>query len=249
MARVLSVIVPVFNEARCIDVSLRNIVEQKSTDWQVILCDDASTDGFIDKIDSLCVSDIDVFIRQANGGKTAAVRDGLRLAKGKWVVVQDADLEYDPADLHRLLAVGQEKGRAVYGKRPSYWHWPSRWPFALGVLLVDVWLFVVYRRWVRDHATCYKMMPTELMRSLDLQSNGFEGCVEITAKLMRLGIPIHQVPISYHPRSAKDGKKLTWRYGWTALQAVWHWRNWTMPAKAKEVDREIGETANKANVQ
>ena len=110
---------------------------------------------------------------------------------------------------------------------PSLWHRPSRWVLASGVLLIDVALLMVYGRWVRDHATCYKVLPISTLRGLSLESTGFEGCVEITAKLMRANIPIYQLPITYAPRSASEGKKLTWRYGWTALMAVWRWRHWS----------------------
>ena len=98
--------------------------------------------------------------------------------------------------------------------------------FASGVLGVDMLLWYHYGGWVRDHATCYKLMPTKLLRSLDLSSSGFEGCIEITAKLMRMKIPIKQVDITYHPRSVQEGKKLTISYAREAWRAVHQFRCW-----------------------
>lgn len=232
----LSVVIPAYNEELYISSTLVRVLNAFQDGCQVIVCDDASTDLTIYNAETVIEPPFLLLKRNQNGGKTAAVLSALTEATGEFVVIQDADLEYDPADIPRLLNVAMERGGVVYGRRPSLWHRPSRWVLAGGVLLVDLWLLVVYRRWVRDHATCYKLMPTQLMRDLDLQSSGFEGCVEITAKLMRMGVSIHQVPISYQPRSAKEGKKLTWRYGWTALQAVWRWRKW-MPPPA-ETDRQ-----------
>jgi dolichol-phosphate mannosyltransferase len=223
----VTVCVPAFNEAQNVDSVLSRILERCPDSWQIIVVDDGSTDGTDKKIQNYSSDQIEAVCRPKNGGKTAAIRDGLERAKGTWFVIQDADLEYDPADIQRLLSVAQQNDGVVYGQRPSYWHKPSRWTFAAGVLLVDLCFLLVYRRWVRDHATCYKLMPTELIRQLELQSSGFEGCVEITAKLMKRGIAIDRVPISYQPRSAKEGKKLTWRYGFTALKSVWRWRNWS----------------------
>jgi glycosyltransferase involved in cell wall biosynthesis len=226
----LSIIVPVFNEAGTIRKVAQNLHQSAVATTQIVLVDDGSTDGSCEIIQQITEQITGASITSvklpSNSGKTMAVRAALNLITSPYVIVQDADLEYDPADIPRLLAVAQERGGAVFGRRRSLWHRPSRWLLAGGVLLVDVCLFVLYRRWVRDHATCYKLMPTQMLRDFDLQSTGFEGCVEITAKLMRSGVAIHQVPISYHPRSAQEGKKLTWRYGFAALQAAWRWRKW-----------------------
>jgi glycosyltransferase involved in cell wall biosynthesis len=222
----LSVIVPCFNEAGTIEMLLNRTVEASRGDWQVIVIDDGSTDGSAELIDGVKSTSIRVLHRPTNGGKSAAVRDGLALVTTPWVIVQDADLEYDPADIGRLLETAVATGDPVYGTRPSCWSRPSRWILASGVLFIDVMLWLAYGKWIRDHATCYKLVPTRMLSEFDLQSTGFEGCVEITAKLMRSGTRIRSAPISYHPRSAREGKKLTWRYGWTALVAVWRYRHW-----------------------
>ncbi len=242
----LTIIVPVFNEERHVVEIIRRLRHTSFCECEIIFIDDGSTDSTASLIE-MNVPPSGVVLRLAvNTGKTSAVRSGLAIATGKYVVVQDADLEYDPADLSRLLSVAQTKGGAVFGRRPSMWERPSRWFLASGVLLIDLCLLVVYRRWVRDHATCYKMMPTQMLRDLDLQSAGFEGCVEITAKLMRAGVTIHQLPISYRPRSAAEGKKLTWRYGWTALKSVWRWRHWVPEPETTQTWSERCERAANA---
>jgi len=172
-----------------------------------------------------------------NSGKTAAVRAGLAEASGKWVLIQDADLEYDPKDIKRLLECAGDCG-VVYGRRPGCWTMPRRWIFASGVLFIDIAIMLTYGRWLRDHATCYKPVPRRYLLQFDLASTGFEGCIEITAKLMRARIPIQQTFISYAPRSVSEGKKLTLGYGWTALAAVWKYRTWQPRVESETWARE-----------
>ncbi len=162
-----------------------------------------------------------------NIGKTAAVRAGLNVATGDWIIVQDADLEYDPRQIANLMQFAGTDRLAVYGRRPSHWNRPSRWILSSGVLFIDFAIALLYGQLVRDHATCYKLIPTQVLRDIQLESSGFEGCVEITTKLIRSGIPIVQVSIQYEPRTAAEGKKLTVAYGWTALKTAWRYRHWT----------------------
>lgn len=224
----LSVIVPVYNEQS----TLHALIETLERDLlslgnvEAFIVNDGSTDQTRAVMDQLSSSHIRCVHMEANQGKTAAVRKGLELARAEWVIIQDADLEYSPRDIGRLMEVAGGDRVAVFGKRPGCWHLPSRWAFAAGVLAIDLWLFVLYRRWVRDHATCYKLVSREMLERMDLQSTGFEGCVEITAKLMRMGVPIRQVPISYSPRPMSAGKKLKPSYFFSAMAAVWEWRNW-----------------------
>ncbi|XZE18152.1 glycosyltransferase family 2 protein [Pirellulaceae bacterium SH449] len=223
----LSVIVPAFNEERTICLLLERLMQVRQPDWQIIVVDDGSTDGTRGILqDAANRMKFEFILREQNGGKTAAVRSGLDAAVGNWVLFQDADLEYEPEDIVRLLAAAEDSASVVYGRRPSYWNKPSRWLFASGVLFIDIAFWIVYRRFVRDHATCYKLLPRQLMTSFNLQSTGFEGCVEITAKLMKSGIQIQQIPIEYHPRSSKEGKKLTAMHGPKALHTLWKWRRW-----------------------
>ncbi len=115
----------------------------------------------------------------------------------------------------------------MYGRRTGCWPKRSRCLLVGGVLGIDLAIWLVHGRFVRDHATCYKLLRRETLQRFELQSTGFEGCAGITCKLMRSGIPILQVPISYHPRTSDEGKKLTASDGWEVLKSVWRWRAWS----------------------
>ena len=225
----LTIIIPVFNEDRTIGTLIERLQRISNKDFEWIFVDDGSTDGTTNLLRTNVQDPHKLIVQRKNQGKTAAILAGLEQATGDWVIIQDADLEYDPSEIPGLLQVACKSPRwplAIYGKRPSYWWNPRRWIFAGGVLGVDMLLWVHYGGWVRDHATCYKLMPTKLLRSLDLRSSGFEGCIEITAKLMRMKVPIKQVGITYHPRSVQEGKKLTIGYAKEAWRAVHQFRNW-----------------------
>jgi len=223
----LSIIIPVYNERATI-VALIDRLNQSGCDkYQWIFVDDGSTDGTTELLRQHIPAGQTLIVQPKNQGKFFAVRTGLANATGDWVIVQDADLEYDPAEIPKLLQKAEASSVqpvAVYGRRPSCWERPSRWIFASGVLGIDVAMLFVYRAWVRDHATCYKLVPRRVLDAFQLESTGFEGCVEITAKLMHSKIPILQVPIRYEPRGIAEGKKLSICYGWSAMRAVIRFR-------------------------
>ena len=126
--------------------------------FEWIFVDDGSTDGTTQLLRENVPTHQKLIVSSTNQGKSAAVRAGLEQATGDWIIVQDADLEYNPSEIPRLLETAESSVTqpvAVYGRRPSYWQRPSRWIFALGVLGIDIAFLLVYRRWVRDHATCY----------------------------------------------------------------------------------------------
>jgi glycosyltransferase involved in cell wall biosynthesis len=223
----LTIIIPVFNEHRTIVHLIERLSYSGCADFEWIFVDDGSTDGTTELLRAHVPAHQRLIVQPRNQGKTAAVRAGLEAATGDWVIIQDADLEYDPGQIPFLLTVAvmsEAQPVAVYGQRPSCWQDPRRWIFAIGVLAVDIAIYGLHSGWVRDHATCYKLIPTEILRSLELESSGFEGCIEITAKLLNRRIPIVRVPISYQPRNRMDGKKLSWTYGFTALRSVWKFR-------------------------
>ncbi len=223
----LSILIPVFNERRTILALIERLKQSGLDDFEWIFIDDGSTDGTTDLLKSNIPSGKNLLIFERNQGKTAAIVAGLAVARGEWVVIQDADLEYDPSQIPLLLAKAEQSAAqpvAVYGQRPSCWSDPTRWIFAIGVLTVDVLILLLHGGWVRDHATCYKLLPIKTLRDLELQSVGFEGCVEITIKLIQRRIPIIRVPITYHPRSRREGKKLSWHYGLKAMKSVWKFR-------------------------
>lgn len=228
----LSILIPVFNERISILALIERLKRSECGEFEWIFVDDGSNDGTTEILKTNVPSHQTLILLDANRGKTAAVRAGLEVATGDWVIIQDADLEYDPAQIPLLLSKADQspfRPIAVYGQRPSCWKDPTRWIFALGVLGVDIAIYLVHGGWVRDHATCYKLLPTATLREMQLRSIGFEGCIEITAKLMQRCIPILRIPITYKPRSTREGKKLSWTYGWKAIQSVWMFRNCKLP--------------------
>ncbi len=222
----LSVIVPVFNEQETVDQLIRSLKQSLPLDSEIIVVDDGSTDASREKIMSCLPDNGRLITNEFNLGKTSAVLRGLAEASGEWIIVQDADLEYDPHDITRLLEFATGESVAVYGKRTTSLRGVSRWHFWLGVWLVDTGIYLTCRRWIGDHASCYKLISKSKLQSLNIVSSGFEGCVEITIKLLRSKVRIIQVPISYDPRTLADGKKLKWTYGFTALAAVVKFSRW-----------------------
>lgn len=241
----LTIIIPVYNECATIVQLIERLKHSGIAGFEWIFVDDGSTDGTTKLLRDHVPHNQKLIVQATNQGKSAAVRAGLLKAAGEWIIVQDADLEYDPSEIPRLLNLAlaaTTQPVAVYGRRPGYWQRPSRWVFAIGVLGIDVAFWIVYRRWIRDHASCYKLVPRELLQSFDLKSSGFEGCVEITAKLMLTQTPILSIPISYTPRKITEGKKLTMSYGFTAIKALWHCRKWKpnrLPAGANNRNRRV----------
>ena len=216
----LSVIIPAYNEAGTIGEVLRRIfaVNLDGTP-EVIVVDDGSTDNTERAVISTGLSV--VYIRQErNSGKGSAVRIGLGRAKGDVVIIQDADGEYDPEDYPRLIEpIVSGKAEVVYGSRVlqksnAYsfrrYYWGGR--------LLSWWTNLLYGSNITDEPTGYKVFRTDVVKSLRLNSKGFEFCPEVTAKILKRGIKITEVPISYKPRSFKEGKKIRWEDG---VKALW----------------------------
>jgi dolichol-phosphate mannosyltransferase len=223
----LTVLVPVFNEEATVDTLLRRLRDGPYPDKEVIVVDDGSRDGTARFLECWADQPGFVVLRHAeNRGKGAAVRTGLARARGEITVIQDADLEYDPAELPRLVEV-LRRGEAavVYGSRYLHPDRPLPWSrFRLAVTLLNWLVRLLYGRRLTDEATCYKVCRTRLLRELRLTADRFDLCAELTAKLCRLGIPIQEVPISYRPRTRAQGKKIGWRDGWQAVWALVKWR-------------------------
>ena len=226
----LSVIVPVFNEERTISELLRRLLSGPYTapEMEVVLVDDGSFDGTAQILDSFrdCPG-VTVIHHDRNRGKGAAIRTGLTQARGEVTVIQDADLEYDPRDLPRLVEVIRRgEAEVVFGSR--YLEGPPLpWTrFRAAVVVLNWFVRLLYGQRLTDEATCYKAFRTKLLRQMDLRAKRFEFCPEVTAKACRLGHRILEVPISYAPRGVADGKKINWRDGvqafWTLL--VWRFR-------------------------
>ena len=224
----LSVIIPALNEAATIESLLERVIAAPY-DKQIIVVDDGSSDSTLGVLKA-CRQQfgIEIFAHEVNRGKGAAIRTGIQAARGRFLVIQDADLEYDPQDYPKLVEpLLQGTAQVVYGSR--YLRRPEAKGPAwcrMGVRALNVAVRAIYGQRLTDEATCYKTFATPLIKSLDLECERFEFCPEVTAKVCRMGIPILEVPISYRARSAAEGKKIRLRDGIEALRTLWRWRNW-----------------------
>jgi dolichol-phosphate mannosyltransferase len=219
----VSVIVPVYNEAAHLDELLRAI-EASPVKKEIIIVDDGSTDGTREKLQALpAIDGVTVVFHEKNYGKGAAIRTALAYAQGEYVLIQDSDLEYDPQDYAALLRpLETGKANVVYGVRPDR---PERGlRFFLGAKLLTHLTNFLYGAGIHDEATCYKVIRRSLVERMQLECQRFEFCPEVTAKLCRMGETIEEVPISYRPRSAVEGKKIRHSDGWKAIWTLIRYR-------------------------
>ena len=222
----LSVIVPVYNEKETIKEIIKR-VDQVNIPKEIIIVDDGSTDGTTKIIKSLKTkkSQLKIIIQPMNMGKGAAIRTGIKRVTGEYILIQDADLEYDPQDYLKLIKpIKAKKAQVVYGSRFTgerrnmfFWHWVAN---NLLTLITNI----LYNSTLSDMETCYKIFPTKLIQSLKLKCTGFEFEPEVTAKVLKQGIRIYEVPISYAGREYSEGKKITWTDGLTALGTLFWFR-------------------------
>ncbi|MDR0768454.1 MAG: glycosyltransferase family 2 protein [Dysgonamonadaceae bacterium] len=227
MYKILSIIIPVYNEESTLECLLEKVIHAKLTTGagkEIIIINDCSHDKSEAIAKSMIARYPDMCIKYArhevNSGKGMAIRTGLQLTTGNYIVIQDADLECDPQDLDSLLSylITYEK-KVVYGSR--FLEWENKhsyiW-FYLGGRLVSFVANVLYGQHLTDEPTCYKMFDADLLKSIPLQCTGFEFCPEVTAKVSKLGYKIKELPIHYYPRSVEEGKKLKWHDG---MKAIW----------------------------
>lgn len=222
----LSVIIPAYNEEKTIAYVLEQIFALRmDLDFEVIIVDDGSTDTTAQAVKKTGFPLI--YIRQEiNLGKGAALRRGIREAKGDIILIQDADSEYDPKDYPALVKpLLSREAEVVYGSRIlnkgngySYkrYYWGGR--------LLSWWTNFLYGSRITDEATGYKVFKAGVLKSFRLDCRGFEFCPEVTAKVLRQGIKIMEVPISYYPRSIEEGKKISWKDGVIALWTLFKLR-------------------------
>jgi glycosyltransferase involved in cell wall biosynthesis len=217
--RSLSVLIPVHNEERTLERVL-DAVESRPEVSEIVLVNDGSTDATRQILEARTFSvPTQVIHHERNRGKGNAIRTAINAATSDLALIQDADLEYDPSDYPLLLAPFARPGvTVVYGTRTFTSHTAYSFYFVLGNRLVNLWSNVLYNTYLSDLETGFKVMSLETWRSLDLRSDGFELEPEITAKLLRRGHRIYEVPISYAARSREEGKKLTWMDG---VKAIW----------------------------
>lgn len=224
--RKLSVIVPVFDERNTVVEIVRRMRSvDLPVDLEIVVVDDGSTDGTRDVLRQLADSTVRVITHDANRGKGAAIRSGLAQVTGDLVLVQDADLEYDPEDWPKLLnPIMRGKARVVYGSRFTgerrnmlFLHW-------VGNRFLSLVTNVLYNTTLSDMETCYKLFDRSLLDGITLRAQRFEFEPEVTAKILRRGIRIYEVPISYTGREFDEGKKITWRDGFVALWTLVKYR-------------------------
>jgi glycosyltransferase involved in cell wall biosynthesis len=215
---VLGVIVPAYNEERSVEQVVRRVLQEPLV-RQVVIVDDCSTDGTLAAA-RRCASDQRVVIKhhETNRGKGAAIRTGLEAITAPLVVIQDADLEYDPADYEKLVSpILRGRADVVYGTRGFAGHSAYSYWFVIGNQLVTTATNILFNCYIQDMETGFKVMRTSLMRRLGVRGNRFDVEPEITGRILRLGYRIYEVPIDYSARTREQGKKLTWRDGVKAL--------------------------------
>lgn len=193
---------------------------------EIIVIDDGSTDDSKKIVKTFtkkhsCVK----YYYKKNGGKGSAIREGLKYATGDIILIQDADLEYDPNDYQSLInPIIKGKTKVVYGSRrlhstnSKYHNQPSGITYYIGGVGLTVITNLLYGTKISDEPTCYKVFRSDVIKNIPLVCTSFEFCPEVTAKIAKRRIPIYEVPIRYYPRSIKEGKKIKWKDG---LYAVW----------------------------
>ena len=215
----LSIIIPAYNEEKSIFEIIERVKKQKVYDFakEIIVVDDGSTDQTLDILKK--ITGITLMIHKKNMGKGRSIRTGLNIVTGDIVLVQDADLELDPKDYPEMIKPFIEnKAEVVYGSRILGKKLPHHPLYYTGGKLVTFVANILYGTQITDEPIGYKAFKTEILKELDLECERFEFCPEVTAKIAKRKIRIYEVPVSYNPRSKKEGKKLGIKDG---IEAVW----------------------------
>ncbi|MFA4889279.1 MAG: glycosyltransferase family 2 protein [Candidatus Omnitrophota bacterium] len=215
----LSVIIPVYNEAN----TIRQIIEKINAvdiDKEIIVVDDGSSDGTGKILRGLRMNNLKVIHHGSNRGKGAAFLTGLSQASGELVVIQDADLEYDPAEYMKLIGpVIEQKADMVLGCRfTKGYH--GLLVHRMGNMLLTFLVNILFGARLNDCFTCYKVTRREILNSLHLGAAGFEIEIEIVSKVLRRKLRIAEIPVSYHPRSYSEGKKIRLKDGFWAIANI-----------------------------
>jgi dolichol-phosphate mannosyltransferase len=236
----LSIIVPAFNEENSLAPLLEQLLALHfpgSINYEIIVIDDASTDRTPNVIDGFIRFGIKAIRMEKNSGKGAAVSVGISKASGKFCIVQDADLEYDPSEIPQMLEIAHKfAGFAVYGSRVlgakqrkgffgaiSYWPGQALSSWAFNIVL-SVWVYLLRRIWITDTLTGYKLYPMEIFHNWSTSTKGFETDHEITSQILNSNRRIIEVPVSYTPRTKKEGKKIKAVDGLIAFRTFWIFR-------------------------
>ncbi|MBA3469213.1 MAG: glycosyltransferase family 2 protein [Herpetosiphonaceae bacterium] len=227
----LSVLIPCYNEASTIHQIL-DLVYAVDVPMELIAVDDCSSDDTFAVLQQEALSrpNFRVVRHTTNRGKGAAIRTALEHATGEIVVIQDADMEYDPQDFYELIKpIASGRVEIVFGSRFQGRHTGMYFWNAIGNKGLTFLTNLLFNCWISDMETCYKMMPTSVMRSLNLVSNDFRIEAEITAKVLLKGHRIYEVPISYLGRTYEEGKKMHPKYGFLTVWALFRLRLFGKP--------------------
>lgn len=218
----LSILVPIYNEEATLAKSLGRILAvtwPEDVEVEVVAVNDGSRDRSLQIMNEIDDPRLVVHSHSVNQGKGAAIRTASQIASGDYMVICDADLEYAPEELPSLLEpVTRGEARVVFGTRTFTSHTAYSFLYVLGNRGVTLVANVLFNSYISDLETCFKMMPLDLYRELDIVSAGFGMEAEVAGKLLGRGIRPYEVPISYVARSREEGKKLTWKDG---VEAVW----------------------------
>jgi glycosyltransferase involved in cell wall biosynthesis len=223
----ISIVVPVYNEARTVAAVIERLVAiDLPAAREILVVNDGSTDGTRDVLDQVAQRpELRIVHAEKNGGKGSAIRIGFGQAAGTIVAIQDADLELDPAQLADLVKpILDGRTRVVYGSRFLAGRPDAPWLSIFANQVLTGATNLLFGGRLTDMETCYKVMAADVARSLDLESNRFDIEPEITAKLLRAGYSILELPIRFEPRSRAQGKKIGWRDGVRAIQVLLKYR-------------------------
>jgi len=223
----LSIVIPVFNEKKTILQILKKIDDLDSKlNRELIIVDDGSTDGTRDILDTLrSRKDVKVIFKEKNSGKGDSLKIGFKESKGDYVIVQDADLEYEPKDYFLLLGkITDSSKTVVYGSRFMGKYKDMSSLHYYGNKFLTLVTNILYGVVLTDMETCYKLFPGNFIRKLKLKANRFDFEPEITAKICKAGYKIIEVPIHYYGRKHSEGKKITWKDGFNAIYSLLKYR-------------------------
>lgn len=228
----LSIIIPVYNEEKTIIGILDSVWNANiGINKEIIIVNDGSRDRSEEIIKKYLAKkkqtkEVEfVFISKENGGKGSAIRAGIDRVNGDLVIMQDADAEYDPSEIRYLIdEIKKSESDAVYGSRILKDNPYQYFTYYLGNRFLSFLTSLLYGAKITDMETCYKLIPAKIAKGLDLKAKGFDMEPEITAKILKKGYKIKEIPISYKPRSKEEGKKINWKDGAKAVWVLLYWR-------------------------
>lgn len=221
----LSIIIPVFNEGKTIEEIIKRVTKAPTPQYEkeIIVVDDGSNDGTEKILKNLAEKFHFIFLQHSkNFGKGSAIKTALKKATGDFILIQDADLEYDPSDYQNLLSALNQNFPIVYGSRNLGKAKRGYFLYFLGGRLLTALLNTMFGSNLTDVTTCYKLFRSDILKKIDLRANGFEFCEEVTIKILKSGYSIKEIPIHYYPRKFSEGKKIRFFHGligiWTIIK-------------------------------